>query len=187
MKTASTELFDLIQSLTTNEKACFKRYARMHKSADNGYFKLFEVIAEQSKYCEEKVKEQLKNEKLVGYFSRAKKYLFDKILEGMRLYNADKNMEARLWRKYEDAYFLYSRKQLKPAQRLVKKILKEAEEAECWLLYIKMFDLYTLLIYQSVDTEKEIGNVLSDLFDSRTVGEGFGCDSTNFGYTQKTS
>ena len=163
MKTASTELFDLINSLTVNEKAYFKRYAGMHKAADSGYLKLFEVIAVQSIYCEEKVKSLLKNEKLVDYFPRAKKYLYDKILEGMRLYNADKNLEARLWRKYEDAYFLYSRKQLKPALKLVKKILKQAEDAECWLLHIKIFDLYTLLTYQSVDIEKEIENWLEVL------------------------
>lgn len=158
MKTASTELFDLIQSLTSNEKAYFKRYAGMHKSTDNGYLKLFEAIAMQSEYCERTVKEQLKNEKLVGYFSRAKKYLFDKILESMRLYNADKNIQNQLWRKYEDAYFLYSRKQFKPALKLVKKILKEAEEAECWLLYIQFFNLYITLNYLSPAIEEEIDN-----------------------------
>lgn len=156
MKKASTDLFDLIQALTTNEKAYFKRYAGMHKASDNGYLKLFEVIAEQSDYCEESVKAVLKNEKLVGYFSRAKKYLFDKILESMRLYNLDKNIRRQLWGKYEDAEFLYYRKQYKASWRLVKKIKEEAEVAECWYVYAEAVRLEVSLTTEAPDMQAAI-------------------------------
>lgn len=169
MKKVSTELFDLIKSLTTNEKAYFKRFAGMHKGADNSYFKLFEAIAEQDEYCEEKVKTSLKNEKLVGYFSRAKKYLFDKILESMRLYNADKRVQRQLWDRYEDAYFLFSRRQNKPALRLLKKIQKEAQISECWLVYVEALRLEMLIVHPSesmLEKTKALEQKIKDNLDN---------------------
>lgn len=156
MKTASTDLFDLINSLTSNEKAYFKRYAGIHKTADNAYLKLFEVIAAQKDYCEEKVKCSLKNEKLVSYLPRAKKYLYNKILESMRLYHADKNIKRQLWRKYEDACFLLSRRQFKVAERLVQKIKEKAEASECWLIYVEALRLETLLKGECKDMAQQV-------------------------------
>ena len=154
MKTASTDLFDLINSLTSNEKAYFKRYASIHKTTDNAYLKLFEVIAAQKNYCEEKVKKILKNEKLVSYFPRAKKYLYDKVLESMRLYHGEKDVQNNLWRKYEDAKFLYSRRQFKMSMRLVKKILKEATAAECWFIYAEALRLEVSLTNEAKNMEE---------------------------------
>ncbi len=120
--------------------------------------KLFEVIAAQETYCEEKVKALLKNEKLVGYFSRAKRYLYDKILDSMRLYHAEKNIKSQLWRQYEDACFLFSRKHYKMAARLLQKIKTKAEASECWLIYVEALRLETLL-----DTEcKDMIQVIED-------------------------
>lgn len=146
MKTASTDLFDLIHSLTGNERAYFKRFAGMHKKpSESNYLKLFEAIYTQKKYDEEALKEQFKNDKLGGYFPRAKKYLYDKVLESMRLLHKDDFAGTRLRDQVSDANFLLLKWLLKQSTKKVRQVKKEAMEANYWPDYIAALEIETCL------------------------------------------
>jgi len=137
MKTPSTDLFDLIHSLTSRERAYFKRFASMHKQSSNsGYLKLFDAILKQEEYDEEALKEYFKKDKLSRYFPRAKKYLYDKILESMRLFHAEASISIQLKQQINSTRFLYSKGLFKQAMKKAQLIKKEAGEAEYWGEYL---------------------------------------------------
>ncbi|MGB0929182.1 MAG: hypothetical protein ACPGVB_00305 [Chitinophagales bacterium] len=137
MKTPSTDLFDLIHSLTSQERAYFKRFASIHKKAsDNTYLKLFDAILQQEAYDEQALKEQFRGYKVSQYFPRAKKYLEAKILDAMSLFHAEDSMSVKLKRQINDTRFLYSKQLFKMALKKAQQIKKEAAEWEYWAEYI---------------------------------------------------
>ncbi len=137
MKTASSELFDLIHSLTGRERAYFKRFAGIHKhSSNSNYLKLFDAILKQEVYDETALKKQFEEDKLSRYFPRAKKYLYDKILESMRLFHAEASISIQLKLQINSARFLYSKKLFKQAMKKAQQIKKEAADAEYWAEYL---------------------------------------------------
>ena len=142
MKTPSTDLFDLIHTLTSPERAYFKRFAVLHKRAsDNTYLKLFDAILQQESYDEAALKEQFKGEKLSRYFPRAKSYLYDKILEAMSLFHAEASMSIQLKRRINSARFLYSKKLFHQALKMAQQIKKDAEEWEYWAEYMAAMEI----------------------------------------------
>ncbi len=147
MKTASSELFDLIHSLSSRERAYFKRFAGMHKqSSDSNYLRVFDAIYEQKQYDEKALKEQFKNDKLSSYFARVKKYLYDKILESMRLFHSEVSISAQLKLQINSARFLYSKRLFKQALKKAQQIKKEAEEAEYWAEYLAATEIETSIL-----------------------------------------
>ncbi|MFK7905313.1 MAG: hypothetical protein AB8B69_09325 [Chitinophagales bacterium] len=159
MKTASSELFDLVHSLTSRERAYFKRFAGIHKhSSDSNYMKLFEAILKQEAYDETALKEQFKKNKLSRYFPRAKKYLYDKILESMRLFHAEASLSIQLKLQINSTRFLYSKGLFKQAMKKAQQIKKEAEEAEYWAEYLAASEIETSILsrtaYKGVSYEE---------------------------------
>ena len=53
MKTPSTELFDLVRSLTKQEKRYYKMYTTLSGGKTNKYLMLFDAIDAQKEYDEE--------------------------------------------------------------------------------------------------------------------------------------
>ncbi|MGB1241710.1 MAG: hypothetical protein ACPG49_04265 [Chitinophagales bacterium] len=147
MKTASSELFDLIHSLTGRERAYFKRFAGIHKhSSSSNYLKLFDAILKQETYDETALKKQFEKDKLSRYFPRAKKYLYDKILESMRLFHAEASLSVQLKLQINSARFLYSKKLFKQAMKKAQQIKKDAEAAEYWAEYLAALEIETSIL-----------------------------------------
>ena len=61
----STELFDLIKSLTKSEKRFFKLASSL-QTGDKNYLKIFDAIDRQSNYDENTIKGQFKNETFIS-------------------------------------------------------------------------------------------------------------------------
>ena len=89
---ASTDLFDLVKSMSRSEILSFK----IACGADNQiYLQLFEAICEQTAYNEISLKKLLYKELKTAKFAVLKKYLFDRL---------DKFLSARY--DEQDAYFI---------------------------------------------------------------------------------
>ncbi|QQS27622.1 MAG: hypothetical protein IPM47_12080 [Sphingobacteriales bacterium] len=90
MATYSTDLFDLIKTLTVTEKAYFKKYAYKQNTdaKDNPYLRLFDAIDKQEEYDEEKLVKKFSKEKFAQKFSAAKNYLHQLILDCLANYDA---------------------------------------------------------------------------------------------------
>ena len=76
----STELFQLIKSLTKSEKRYFKLSSSL-QSGEKNYLKLFEAIELQNEYDEEAIKEQFKAETFIKHLPSEKNHLYNLILK----------------------------------------------------------------------------------------------------------
>ncbi len=100
MKTPYNNLFDLISSLTKNEKIYFKRSASASGSnKDKIYLKLFNEIDRQTIhkiYDEAVIKEKFRNESFIKQLHVAKIYLYNLILKSLYLQHLNYNELSKL-------------------------------------------------------------------------------------------
>ena len=78
---SSDDLYQLIKSLTNNEKRYFKLFASLQSGKKN-YLRLFEAMDKQQVYDEGKVKEPFKGEKFINHLPSEKNYLYHYNLHG---------------------------------------------------------------------------------------------------------
>lgn len=91
----STELFDLIKSLSGSEK----RYFKLHTSLQQGnkdYLKLFEEIDAQEVYDEKAIKLKFKKDSEVKNITFTKNYLYKLIFKSLNSYNEEKSIDSKL-------------------------------------------------------------------------------------------
>lgn len=123
----STDLFDLIKTLTKSEKAYFKKHASVFiRKGGNKYVHLFNAIAGQEQYDEKKITDQFRKEKFVKQFSVAKNYLYNRILDTMQSYHTSLLSEVHgLMNRgeylFEKGLYRQAGKMLRMAEKLAKK------------------------------------------------------------------
>lgn len=84
MKSPSSELFELIRSLSKGEKIFFRKYASMYApNTNNKYMQLFEGIEKQSEYDEKEVLNQNNDLAYGNQLSVTKNYLYNQILDSI--------------------------------------------------------------------------------------------------------
>jgi len=91
----TTELFDLIKSLTANEKRYFKLNASFQKGNKN-YLILFDAIESQKIYDEIEIKREFKREKILDNLTFTKNYLYKLIFKSLNSYAEEKSVDSKL-------------------------------------------------------------------------------------------
>ena len=156
-KTSSTELFDLIQSLSKGEKRYFKVHSSRHTiGEENKYVKLFDAICKQKLYDE---KHLLENEKYVRQLPLLKKRLYHSILKSLEVYHT--SIDAEIRKLLHQAEILYEKalyEQAKKILRSVKGICKEHD----LLTYELEISRWEIKIAWALDNLEEIGDILSE-------------------------
>lgn len=82
---SSSDLFDLIKSLSPAEKGYFKKYASLHGTGDKKYVKLFDAINAQPEYDEAKLKRKFAQS--FSNFSVYKSYTYKLLMDSLREYH----------------------------------------------------------------------------------------------------
>ncbi|MFN3342621.1 MAG: hypothetical protein ACK40M_07980 [Flavobacteriales bacterium] len=84
------DLFQLIQSMSREERGYFSKYADIHaKGGENNYKRLFSLICSIDDPTDEKVRKRLAGDPLLDYFSTAKNQLYFILLRTMRFSQRD--------------------------------------------------------------------------------------------------
>lgn len=129
MKTPSTELHQIIHSLTAQEKKYFKQYSAQYADGkETGYILLFDAIAEQAEYDEEALKRKFAKEDFVKQLSVAKNYLTEKILDALVNMYADSMENLQMERMIGRYEILLRKKLIDPAITFYEKAEKRAIE-----------------------------------------------------------
>lgn len=121
-KIASSDLFDLINSMNKSEKKNFKLMAGYY-SGEKKYLRLFELIEQQKRYDEKSIRKKLVNEKVKTPLPVLKKYLFDLVVKSLRLHHSGKSIDGRLLDSFADIELF----QQKGLTSLLKKKLDKAK------------------------------------------------------------
>ncbi len=131
----SDKLFELIKSLTKHEKIYFKRLTKNVSDVGKKYIKLFDAIAGQKKYDEQKIKQKFINERFIKQLPVAKDYLFKMIIKSLR--NADSfnpDIYFGLQQMIHEINILYDKALYGSCEKIIekaKKIARNTEELAC--------------------------------------------------------
>lgn len=120
----SSDLFDVIKSLSKSEKGYFKKFARLNSLNDNAYYLvLFDAIDKQDRYNEPKLIKYLSGHPVIGQLSVAKNYLYQMLLKCLRNYRTNISIDSNLKDDFRNIEILFE----KGLFRQCKKILKKAK------------------------------------------------------------
>ena len=102
---SSLDLFGLIKSLTSNEKRYFQLSTDLQSGKKN-YVLLFEEMDIQEVYDKKLVVDKLKAHKFVKSLHVTENYLYQRIMESLRTFHAEKSISAKLYNLLMDAEVL---------------------------------------------------------------------------------
>ena len=136
--TPSAHLFELIKSLTKQEKIFFKTNCSVKYGSEKAYMALYNAIDRQEKYDEEKIKSSLsawRNSRSDGAvdahsFPFIKNYLFHLILDTLRSYYPDTLPDFTVQQMIEKAKILNAKQLKEQAWKLIQKAIQSAIKNE---------------------------------------------------------
>ena len=167
MKTVSLELFQLIKSLTKQEKRYFKLFAARHViGKENKYVLLFDAMDKQEVYNESKIKKKFAGQVFIKQIHVTKNYLYKLILNSLRQYH-ESNSEDPFPVLMRNAQLLFKKGLIQQSEKILDKAFKAALENERFLQVLEVYrwkhhiihnqnDLKGLETYVNVDFQKEI-------------------------------
>jgi hypothetical protein len=145
--TPSEDLFDLIRSLTQNEKRYFKINASKHIIGEkNNYVRLFEVIDKQKKYDEAAIKKYFRNEVFIRQMTFTKNYLYNLILKSLNGYHSELSVDIELKELFKNIEILYAKSLHKQCGKLLEKAKKLAYSYEKHLEILEVLKWEKILL-----------------------------------------
>lgn len=103
-------LFDLVRSLTKNEKGYFRKYtSKTGQASDKNYLLLFDAIDKQSQWDEPALVKKFSKGKFMKNFSEAKGYLRTHLLKALKEYHHKKSVKALIRENLDYVELLYNR------------------------------------------------------------------------------
>ncbi len=149
----STELFELVKSMTSSEKRYLKIFTSIHTvGSENKYMKLFDLMDQMEAYDEEALIVGV-NDKGGVTFSKLKKYLYDLILKAMRNFNSEKNGTHQLTSAIDDISILFNKGLYLHAQKAIAKAEKIIAEYDL-LSYNFLIDNWKRRVSLHIDANK---------------------------------
>ncbi|MCB0408930.1 MAG: hypothetical protein KDD29_01850 [Flavobacteriales bacterium] len=144
----STELFQLIKSLSKSEKRYFKLASSL-QSGEKNYMRLFDAIEEQNEYDEETIKERFKNETFIKHLPSEKNHLYNLILKSLRGFYSDNSAASILQEQLRNIELLYNKALYKECTKYIKKAKSIAYEYEKFYFLLDLIDWEKKLIEES--------------------------------------
>lgn len=157
---SSLDLFDLIKSLTSNEKRHFRLTTTLQTGQKN-YMRLFEEMEVLETYDKQQIVKRLKGNTFLKSLHVTENYLYQRIMESLRSFHADHLIMAKLYHWLLDAELLKNKGFYKLSMESLNRAEKIAEK------HSKNF-LLTEVVRQKIelivaDKEKLLLEQLEDL------------------------
>ncbi|MDG1476085.1 MAG: hypothetical protein P8Q14_02975 [Vicingaceae bacterium] len=141
----STELFQLIKSLSKSEKRYFKLSSSL-QSGEKNYMKLFDAIEVQEEYDEAGLKNKFSNETFIKHLPSEKNHLYSLILKSLRGFYADKSAAAILQEQLRNVELLYDKALYKECSKIIRKAKKMAYDYEKYYFLLDLIDWEKTLV-----------------------------------------
>lgn len=141
MKKPSDSLFQLIKSLSGQEKRYFKIFASRHTIGEkNNYLKLFDAIDKQEEYDEEAIRLFFKKDKFIRQLFVVKSYLYEMILKSQDAYYAGSSIQIQLRHLVHYIEILYNKALYDQCLRMIEKAEKLAVKHEIFLTQLEIIN-----------------------------------------------
>ena len=123
-------LFDLVQSLSMQERRHFKLFARRYGDKQTNYLRLFDVLAGMETYDEGRLRDKLKNEPFIRHLAFEKHRLAGLIRKAMRVYHSERTVDIAIKELLIDAEVLHEKSLYGPCRKLLQRARKAARRYE---------------------------------------------------------
>lgn len=147
----SSELFDLIRTLTKSEKRFFKLQSSL-QSGDKNYIRLFDLIEKMDSYDEELVKKTFKGEKFIKHLPSEKNHLYKLILKSLRNYYSETSIASSLKQEIKNIEILYNKGLFEECNKFLERSKKTA------IRYEKFYYLFELISWEKTLLEESFEN-----------------------------
>ncbi len=127
---SKNDLKQLISSLTSTEKAYFRKFAARHYKESSIFLKLFNEIESNHNnagHTEKDIKERFKNEKFIKQLPVTKNYLYKNILRSLNLYHAEDNIDIKISQLINNAILLNKKELFAQSLKIISKAKELAE------------------------------------------------------------
>lgn len=146
----SSELFQLIKSMSGTEKRYFKVYSSKHIIGEqNSYVMLFDAIDKQKEYDEAELKNKFSGENFTKHFAWRKNYLYNHLLDSLQAYHLNLTADSVIRKKMQQVKILYDKGLYEQCRKLLEAIKEEAEEYENFSYMIEVCRWKKKLLYIS--------------------------------------
>jgi pentatricopeptide repeat protein len=146
----STELFDLIKSLTKSEKRFFKLSSSL-QSGDKNYLKLFDEIEKMDEYDEDHLKKVFKKESFVKHLPSEKNHLYKTILKSLRSFHSDRSVSSVLRQEIKNIEILFFKALYKECGKFIARAKKTAYEYEKFYYLFELINLEKMLLEEAIE------------------------------------
>lgn len=166
-KTYSSDLFDLIHSLSKSEKRFFKLYSSKGNTTEvKQYVNLFDAIDKQKTYNEEKI---IKKVPEIKKFSVVKNQLYNLVLKSLSILHQEKRLSLNIRSKLDYIEILYHKGLFNQCEKLLAKAKKQAQKAELFeiLLAIQKIEIKLLIGVRNFKNIQSYQIKLADLQKER--------------------
>ncbi|HET6992917.1 MAG TPA: hypothetical protein VFJ43_16395, partial [Bacteroidia bacterium] len=158
----STELHQLIKSMSMSEKRHFKLYSAGHINGDSkNYLRLFDAIDKQENYNEEEIKSGFGEETFIRHLPSEKNYLYQNLLESLNAFHKEKTFLARHANFLISIELLFNRGLFGQCMKLIRKAKAEALLNEKFSLFLVILRWETL-IYINNEDDKNLNRGIAE-------------------------
>lgn len=147
----STELFSLIKSLTKSEKRFFKLNSTL-QAGEKNYLKIFDFIEKQSRYDEEQLKTEFKDETFIQHLPSEKNHLYKLILKSLRSYYSEQSVSSILKQEIKNVEVLYNKALYKECSKFVKRAKSLAIEYEKFYYHYELISWEKKLLEEAFES-----------------------------------
>ena len=170
MKNPSDSLYQLIRSLTSEEKRYFKKFASFNIQGGNkNYVILFDYITRMKKYDEELLKRKLSGRKFIKHFWKTKNYLYKIILKSLRSYHSENIRDLKTSEVYDNLLLLHQKGLYGQCRKLLNTAKKMCYDYEMYAELLKLLIFEKKLISStrfSGISEKDIRILFDEINDT---------------------
>ena len=147
----STELFNLIKSLSKSEKRFFKLSSSL-QSGEKNYLKIFDAIERQPQYDEEAIKAMFDGEVFIKHFPSEKNHLYKLILKSLRNYHSDNSVSSILRQEIKNIEILYKKALYKECNKFVNRAKKMARSHEKFYYWFELINWEKTLLEEAYES-----------------------------------
>jgi hypothetical protein len=172
----SSELYELIHSLSPAEKRYFKLFASLHnKKGSNSYLKVFDAIEKQAEYDEAEVIQEAGGKKMASQFPVVKNYLYKLILKSLRNFHSGQSVDFRLKEWLMNVEILLRKELIEQCIKILEKARRTAIEYEKYEYFLEIlsYDMSLAMKVSEADLDKVWNQVEAFFAEADTYYEKF--------------
>lgn len=160
----STELFDLIKSLTKSEKRFFKLHSSL-QAGDKNYLRVFDAIDKQKVYDEDALKKQFAKETFIKHLPSEKNHLYKLILKSLRAFHSESSVSGILKQEIKNIEILYQKALYTECNKLLHRAKRIARENERFYYWFELLSWEKMLLeeaYESGEFTKDLDALIEE-------------------------